>query len=261
MKKLIIASAILLAVSVNAQVGNIAVGKKIQMFTESKGANTVSMMGQEMEIPSTAKTTSEIEVKSVTTDAITATITLKRIAASTNIMGQENSFDSDEKPTSNNPMAAALLKNLNKPQDVVLEKGKIRGKTDIGITGVPTSNEVAKKLFLAVDVANIKEGFKWTEQADGEGTKTNTIYTITKVTTTDIEVTATSSIKIEATINQMGMDMKQNISGSVVSVSVYDAATMLLKADATKMDLSGTIQIMGNDAPMSVKLITTTTVK
>ena len=261
MKKIIVATAILFAVSVNAQVGKIPVGKKIQMFAESKGTNTVSMMGQEMEIPSTAKTTSEIEIKSVTANDIVATITLKKIVASTTIMGQENTFDSDDKSASKNPMAATLLKNLNTPQEVILEKGKVKGKNDVGITGVPTTNEVAKKMFLTVEAANIKEGFKWTEQTDGEGTKSNTIYTITKVTKDDIEVTATSNIKVEATVNQMGMDMKQNISGTIVSVSVYDAATTLLKADATKMDLNGTIQVMGNDAPMTVKLITTTTVK
>ncbi len=262
MKKILLASAFLVStIAINAQSVKVTAGKKLQLETETKATSTVSVMGSDMEVIVAGKSNTDVEVKTVTANAITSTVTLKRVTGTTSAMGQENSFDSDKTPTSNNPMAAEVLKNLNKPEEVILKDGKIDGKMEIGSNGMYSSAEVIKKTFFTVDNANKKEGYKWTEEINADGVKAVTIYTITKLDATDIEVTATTSSKIEKTINQMGMDMKQNLTGTSTSVSVYDAATGILKADATKAELTGTMQVMGNDAPLSVKSVTTTTVK
>ena len=262
MKKMIFASAMaLLLITTNAQTSKIPVGKKLQLLSETKINTTVSMMGQEMEVPATTKTFVEVNVKAATATSVTAVVTTKKIGVNLSMMGQETSFDSDDKNIANNPAAADALKNLNKPEEVIIENGKLKGSFEIGIRGMMTSGELAKKMFLTLDAANITEGFKWTEENNTDGSKINTIYTVTKVTATDIEVTATSNIKIAQTIQQMGMDMKQNTSGTISAVSLYDATTAILKADATKIDMTGTMNVMGNDAPISIKIITTSTVK
>ena len=262
MKKIIIASAIvLLNITANAQTSKIPVGKKLQVLSESKVNTSVSVMGQAMEVPATTKTLVDIDVKAANTSSVTASINTRKITGSATMMGQETTFDSDDKAVMNNPAAAEALKNLNKPEDVTIENGKVKGKFEIGTAGLFTTSELAKKMFLTVEAANIKEGFKWTEEYVNEGAKINTINTISKITADAVEVTANSNLKIDKTIQQMGMDMKQSTIGTIKSISSYDATTAVLKADATKIDMTGTLQIMGNDAPISIKIIIATTVK
>lgn len=261
MKRLFVCAAMLFAVNVQAQVSKIPVGKKIQLESSSKMTTKLNMMGQDMEMPMTMTILADLSAKSAEINTLKAAVTLKKFSGSLSIIGQETNFSSDDKNIANNPQAAEVLKNFNKEEEVLLEDGKVKGKLDVGTNGVPTSPELARMTFLTLNPDNIKEGYKWTEESNSDGTKNTTIYAITKVTTTDVEVTATSSIKIEKTIQQMGMDMKQNLSGTSTSVRLYNAATATLKADATKMEMSGTMLVMGNEAPISISSITTTTVK
>lgn len=262
MKNIILTSAFILLVAfVNAQISKIPVGKKVQLESTSKMTTKIYVMGQDMEMPLTMNILADLDAKSVESSALKASVVIKKISGTLSMMGQENSFNSDDKNVANNAQAAEMMKNLNKEEEVILEDGKVKGKLDIGTAGVLTSSEWARMTFLTLKPENVKEGFKWAETSDGDGTKNNTIFAITKVNATDIEVTATSSLKIEKTIQQMGMDMKQNLTGTSTSVRVYDATTATLKADATKMEMTGTMLVMGNEAPINITSVTTTTVK
>jgi hypothetical protein len=250
-----------MSIAAQAQVSKIIVGKKVALESTGKTITKISMMGQEMEMPLSMTMLIDLNAKAIEANSLKAGVTLKKVSGTLSMMGQENSFSSDDKNISSNPQAAEMMKTLNKEEEVTLEDGKVKGKLDIGTTGVPTSTEWARMVFLTLKAENIKEGYKWTETSDTDGTKNNTIYAVTKVTATDIEVTATSSMKIEKTIQQMGMDMKQNLTGTSSSVRVYDALTAILKADATKIEMTGTMLVMGNEAPISISTISTTTVK
>lgn len=261
MKKVIVSAALLIAVAAQAQVSKIQVGKKVQVESTAKISTKVNVMGQEMEMPMNMTMLIDANAKAIEASTLKAGITLKKVSGSMTMMGQENKFSSDDKNIRNNPQAAELLKNLNKEDEVLLEDGKVKSKAVIGTNGLPTNTEFAKMIFLTLAAENIKEGYKWTEEATADGSKTNTIYTITKVSATEVEVTATSNIKVEGTIQQMGMDMKQNLTGTMTSVRVFDATTAILKADASKLEMSGTILVMGNEAPISMTSVSTTTVK
>ncbi len=261
MKQLVVVAALLLAVSAQAQVSKIPVGQKMQLESSAKMTTKVSMMGQEMEIPMTTTVNAEVVAKSVEVATLKAGVTMKKVTGTVNMMGQASTFSSDDENIANNPQAADMMKNFNKEEEVVLEDGKVKGKLDVGTNGIPTSTDWAKMAYLTLNPENIKEGFKWTEETSSEGSKMHTIYTVTKVTPADVEITATAMLTIEKTIQQMGMDMKQNLTGTSTSVRVYNAATATLKADATKMEMTGTMNVMGNDAPISMTSISTTTVK
>lgn len=261
MKKVIVSAALLLAVATQAQVSKIPVGKKVVLESTAKTSTKVSLMGQEMEIPLNLTITSELSAKSSEAATLKTGVMLKKVSGSVSMMGQETKFSSDDKNIANNPQAADLLKNLNKEEEVLLEDGKVKSKASFGINGVPTSSEFAKMVFLTIAAENVKEGFKWTEESNADGTKSNTIYTVTKVTQSEIEITASTSIKMEGTVQQMGMDVKQNLTGTITSVRVYDAATAILKADASKQEMTGTMVAMGMEAPITISTVTTTTVK
>jgi hypothetical protein len=261
MKPIIVSATLLIAVATQAQISKIPVGKKVQLESSSKLSTKISVMGQEMEIPATTTLMVDLVPKSIDANTLNTGVTLRKVFGSSSMMGQEMTFSSDDKSVASMPQAAELMKNLNKEEDVALEDGKIKGKANVGMSGLPTNAELAKMVFLTLGAANIKEGYKWTEEISNDGSKTNTIYTVTKVTATEIEVAATTNMKLEGTVQQMGMDVKQNLTGTTTSVRVYDAATAILKADATKTEMSGTVLAMGNEAPVSISTITTTTVK
>ncbi|MDI9365167.1 MAG: hypothetical protein QM541_09470 [Flavobacterium sp.] len=261
MKKIIVSAALLIAVAVQAQVSKIPMGKKIVLESTGKTSTKVSMMGQEMEIPMNLTIISELSAKSSESATLKTGVTLKKLSGSISMMGQETKFSSDDKDIANSPQAADLLKSLNKEEDVLLEDGKVKSKVSFSTNGVPTSSEFAIMVFLTIAAENVKEGYKWTEESNVDGTKSNTIYTVTKVTPSEIEMTASTSIKMESTIQQMGMDMKQNLTGTITSVRVYDATTAILKTDASKQEMTGTMLSNGMEVPVTFSTITTTTVK
>jgi hypothetical protein len=261
MKKVIVSVALLLAVAAQAQVSKIPVGKKMEMVSDSKMTVSVSVMGQDMQSNVDSKSNVEAVVKSVEGNAITSTVTLKRTIVKASGMGQEATLDSDDKAASSNPMAAEALKNINKPEDIVIESGKVKSKLEISTVGVQSNSELAKQFYLLVEPTNIKLDYKWTDEYNLDGTKVSINYIITKISAEEVEVTGITNLKLENTVKQMGMDMKQNLSGTTTTLSVYDAATNILKASVSKSEMSGTTNAMGMDIPMTMKIITTTTVK
>lgn len=261
MKKVIVSAALLIAVAAQAQVSKIPVGKKMEMVSDSKMTVSVSVMGQDMESNVDSKSNVEAVVKSVEGNVLTSTVTLKRTVLKASGMGQEVTLDSDDKSASSNPMAAEALKTINKPEDIIIENGKVKSKLEINTTGVQSNSELAKQFYLLVDPANIKLDYKWTDEYNLDGTKVSINYTITKISAEEVEVTGITNLKLDKTVQQMGMDMKQNLNGTTTTLSVYDAATNILKASVSKSEMSGTTNAMGMDIPMTMKIITTTTVK
>lgn len=261
MKKVIVSAALLLAIATQAQVSKIPVGKKMEMVNESKMTVSVNVIGQDMQSNVDSKSNVEAVVKSVEGNTITSTVTLKRTIVKASGMGQEATLDSDDKSASNNPMAAEALKTVNKPEDIVIESGKVKNKLEVNTMGVQSNSELAKQFFLLVEPTNIKLGYKWTDEYNFDGTKVVINYTITKLSADEVEVTGITNLKLDKTVQQMGMDMKQNLTGTTKTISVYDAATNILKASVSQSEMSGTTNAMGMDVPMSLKIATTTTVK
>jgi len=263
MKKIIVGSFILLTtLAVKAQNIKLPVGKKLQVSTEMKNSMKMSIMGQDMEIPMTSSTLSDATVKEMNTNNAIITVTLKNVKGSLSVMGQEQTFSSDDADAKNNPTAAEALKNLNKPEDIIIENGKVKGtEKSVGSPSEMSNSGLVSLLFLTANDKDLKEGFNWATSVTNTDGTTNTNNTITKLTKDEIEVTALSTVKYSGTKEQAGMQVKINLSGTTSTISVYDVATNLLKASAQKSEMNGTMNIMGSDAPVSMTSTITVTVK
>jgi len=261
-RKFLVVAAFLLAFFVDAQV-TLPVGKKIQLVTTQKITNTTSAMGQDVEILINGTTTTAAEVKLVDNKSVTFSATIKKITGSFSGMGQEQKFDSDDKDAANNPMIAPMLKSLNKSEDVVISLDKKSTANNNSPVNMENSLALTMQDILLPNEAEGKaELFKWTsEYTSKEGAKSATIYTITKLTSSEVEITVNETANIVGNVQQMGMDVKQNLTGSKTSVLLYDASTKLLKASAQKFDFSGTMEVMGMNAPMKISGTVTTTVQ
>jgi hypothetical protein len=257
MKKLIIAfPIILLATAINAQV---SVGKKIQTTSVITLNTTVTQMGTEMEIPQTTSINVDFEIKSVTGNTIALSSTLKKVAGKVTVMGNDQSFDSDDAATASNPQMADALKDLNKPLDVTIDLGKTSVSKDI--TNAQSGEDIAGYLFLPA-VASLKEGFSWSDSSSTpEGSKNVNNFSITKVSKDEVVITLISNNKTVTTKQQMGMEMKINMQGASTVIRVYDPATTILKSASSTFTSSGSSEVMGQTIPVSMKGSSTLTVK
>lgn len=260
MKKNVLALVLLAgALGVKAQSVHVAPGKKVQVQAIAKYTTTVSQMGQEFEIPATGETTTDVEVKSVNGTKVDFAVTLKRMKASTTVMGNEQVFDSDDKTTASNPMMAEAMKEVNKTVEVSADAAKPAPFKDA--TGTQNVDEIASYILLPVDAAHIKENYSWTDSVATDGVKTVNKYTVTSITKEDVVVTVATTSNITGTKQQMGMEVKMNMKLASESKRVYDIASGLLKSETRTFSSSGVNEAMGQSIPVSVKGTTDLTVK
>lgn len=257
---------ILLSASVHAQNIKLPVGKKFGVTVVTEMKTKASAMGQEMEIGNNSTNTSDYEIKAVTNNGFTVTNTMKRMKVTASMMGTEQSFDTDDKASRDNPQLAPLVEMINKPYEIEVENKKATIKSEMsdiskmaGAGGSGIANDQAKFILTQPELAKLKEGNQWSDSVIDGGNKTIYEYTVLKKTeeTTDILVKAT--LLIDATTKQSGMDIKQTLKGTSNGRRQYNTATGLLVKEDTDITMSGTMEVMGQTSPLSItgKIVTT----
>ncbi|MFY7900760.1 MAG: hypothetical protein ACOVNY_11295 [Chitinophagaceae bacterium] len=255
MKKFVLANiAIILVFSVKAQLA-IPVGKQLQLITKQTLSNTTSIMGQDVDIKIENNLVTAAEVKAATNTSVTLNATIKKVSGSISGMGQEQQFDSDAKDPSNNPMLGSIFKDLNKTEEVVLKLEKTAAKSLNMPLGMENMASVTlQDLIMPVEAIGKPELHKWTSEFSGtDGSKSATIYTVSKVTNSEIEITINETANLTGNVQQMGMDLKQNITGTKTTILLYDAMSKMLKTSVQKLDFTGTMEeVMGTNAPIKL---------
>lgn len=242
------------------------VGKKFQMVTEVKGNNVTSMMGQDMEMSTTSTVYVDHELKSASANKFAMGLVLKRIVGTVSMMGQEQSFDSDDESVRSNPALADAFKSLGVETEVTVEDGKVSGKGELmdavkALTGNASDANDLGRVFLLLKEADIKVGHTWKEKNISENTSSETDLTVERVTDKEVEILVNAKVKISSTINQAGMEIKQQTEGVVKATRVYDKNTGLLVSEISNGDIKGNMEVMGQQVPLTSKLETKTTIK
>lgn len=267
MKKItLIALGISLIGNLYAQQLKLPAGKKFQLVTEVKGTSTTSMMGQDIEMVNTSVVYVDHELKSVDAKKFVLGLLIKRITGSVSGMGQEQSFDSNDESFKSNPGFGEAFKSIGKETEVTVEEGKVivngglaeTAKIMSGNTG--DANEMGR-VFLLLKDSDIKVGHTWTTSTSAEGVSSESNFSVEKVTEKEVEILVNAKVKITATMNQNGMEIKQQTEGTAKSTRIYDRSTGLLMAEAAISDLKGNMEVMGQQMPLSSKQETKTTVK
>ncbi len=253
--------------SVSAQYGKLSVGKKIQVVHLSKMSNKTTMMGTDVESNSSDSVFVDVEIKKVSDTAITLSSVLRRITGKVSAMGQEQSFDSDDKKSANNPLFSGFLKDLNKEESITIVKGKLtntkkeaNNETEVltkalgGVGNVSTAG-ITSQLFLPVQAINKPVGYKWTSEEKSEDGKMNSvaIFTITKLTDAEIEITSNTSTSLSGKIQAMGMEIEENVVGSTTGIVVYNSVTGLLIKGNQKNTTTGKGEVMGTTFPVNLQ--------
>lgn len=251
---------------VKAQQVKLPVGKKFQVITEVKSNNVTSAMGQDMEMSNTSTVYLDHELKSVGTNKFSMGVIIKRITSSVSMMGQEQSFDSDDEAVRSNPALAEAFASLGKEAEITIDAGKVTMQGEMldalkNIPGAASEGNDMGRVFLLLKDEEIKEGHTWTTNSSSESGTSETSNTIEKVTDKEIQIVANSTVKVASTMSQNGIEIKQKTEGTVKSTRIYDRATGLMISEISIGDIKGNMEAMGQQMPLTSKIETKTSVK
>jgi len=266
--------AIAFSFQASAQSIKLSAGATLEL-NQNIDMNTKStMMGTEIEGTTNAKNKVLAKIKSVKDSVMVVVFTIKRIQGSISMMGQNQQFDSDDSSNKSNPAYEAIAGNLNKEEEHTFVNGMLvndskkasSSNENAGnlIGGFSVSNtEFASKLFSPIEAKGKAIGFKWPSEEKTEDTSSTSIsiYSITKATDTELEITQNTTQKARGTIKAMGMEVKQNTTSIISNVCVYSKTTGLLKKWVSNNLTNGTAEMMGTNVPINMKITSTATVE
>ncbi len=258
--------------------GKIVVKKGQHFIVESStdGVANLDMMGQsmEMKIGSTTKTTADI--KDLKDNNYTITQIITDIKSSFSGMGQEKTFDSDKKEDMAGEAGALYKGKINVPKDVVItNEGKPVAATATSDSSTKKDDNpmgaimdmigggqdnIASALFLVIPGGK-KAGDTWQDSTTSEGAKMKRIFTLHSIANKEAALTINTIMDINKTIQAQGMDMNAVMTSKINSEILVDVISNLQKENKSTMDVTGTIDIMGQSVPITSKATSITTVK
>ncbi|HTE10841.1 MAG TPA: DUF6263 family protein [Chitinophagaceae bacterium] len=273
MTKGIFLSLVLMAIATGAAYAQkiaITKGQKLETVTTTK--TTMEVMGQNMDNESTA--TSNVEVKDVNAAGYLFTNTIKRMTMKGSTMGQDMSFDSDKKEDMDGQVGQALKGQIGSSQEIQVDKqGKVAGikenddKKTAGMTDMMSmTGDISKgqpyPILIQLPAVSVKSGDTWTDSSGTAATFKSTItYTLKGITADGAIVSFTGTVAKSGPIEQNGVEIQMDITGTTKGEAVYETGSGLIKNSASSTEIKGTLGIMGQNAPISGTIIATITAK
>ncbi len=260
--------------------GNIMLKKGEKFIVENK-INVLSkqdLMGQSMESNADMSTLYNIEVINSKDSGYSLNNTFSKMKASMSAMGQDMNFDTEKKEDMNGDLAGKLKDVINNPQVVMMDRsGKIfaKKKTDTAKGAKPDVMLMMMQQFVgdpaeggygaSLAFINIPKksavGYTWTDSSTVEGIKKSTTYRITQIKGTEATISITGILNTDIKTEMQGMELTTKTTGTLKGNEVTDISTGIVKEKNTTLESSGTIQVMGQEIPMTTKVSSSTTVK
>jgi hypothetical protein len=281
MKKIFVLafSVITLAAFSQSPTGKIVVkpGQHFKVESISDGTIAVEMMAQSMEIKVGNTTKITADIKDAANNNYTITQTLTNIKSSFSGMGQEKTFDSEKKEDMDGEAGMMFKDKINVPKDVVISnQGKIiASAADTSKSGDKQDGSsmdaimdmmgggkdvVSTSMFLVIP-AGKKAGDTWQDSTSEEGVKVKRTFTLNSIAKKEASVTIDGVIDINKTMQVQGMDMNTVMTSKIKSEVLVDLISNIQKENKSTTDLTGTIDIMGQSAPITSKATSLTTVR
>jgi hypothetical protein len=262
------------ALTTFAQTNKIVLNKNQQLkFTSAvKGNVTQEMMGQSMEMVMDVNTNRNITVKEAAADYQLDAVTT-RIKMNMTVMGQDRSFDSDNK----NDMAGEMKdagKDVNVVKPLLLyadgkcklvenaspekaETNPLNGMME-QMMGGGTDEVVTEGYFMLIPQGK-KAGDNWADSVVAGNSKTYWTYTWESTNANIAVIKATAKAIINTTMNMQGMDMAMNLTNDVTEDRKVNLTSGVITSKISTMKINGTMDVMGQSVPMTGTMTTTTT--
>ena len=186
------------------------------------------------------------------------------------MMGQNNSYDSDNKSGNNEDMARIFDEKMNKITDVVIDKNTgmaIAKKQEESKTDEDTANvsENMMKIFsnssdegvvdgaFEILPAGKKTGDTWADTSNSKESKSIRTYTLQLINGNDAVVKMEMTIKAKNKLDFQGMEFEITTDTKTTGQIIFDINTGLVKNRNSESDITGSFQMMGQDMPITAK--------
>ena len=232
-----------------------------------------------MEVTSNSVSKNDLEVKNSTEKGYTINSTLTKLKVNMNMMGQPNNYDSENKEGNNAEIAKIFDDKVNKPIDVVIDNttgaplpGKKKEKKNASEENANPADDLLAMFSDNSDDAIVSGAFEiipkgksagnsWSDTAIAKDMKTIRTYTLKSVTGNEavIQMDMVSNAVNKLNFQEMEFEVKSETKtkGEIIT----DINTGLVSKRTTSSDITGSIQMMGQDMPITAKATSTNTYK
>ena len=250
----------------------IAIGQKIVVENTTDIQASLAMG---MELTSTSTSVNTLEVKNSTPNNYIISNTLTKLKMNTNMMGQPTNYDSENKAGNNEEMSKVFDDKLNMPVDItidnttglaVVEKKKQK-QADVDETNATadlmkifsdnaSEDAIVSGAFEMVPKGKLV-GESWADTATSKDMKIIRTYTLKSVSGNEavIQANVVSTAVNKLNFQEMEFEIKSETktNGEIIT----DISTGLVKKRTSIADITGSIQMMGQDMPISAKATST----
>ncbi len=255
-------------------------GQKLEMISKVNSTVTMEMMGQTMDTKIDATITRMFDVEDVSGSATTIEHKMKRMQMNMEApMAGAQSFDSENEKDMKGDAGKAMEKALKNKYSMTVDAGgkitsvkadddnpnkevKVDGNDMMSGTmaGVVSGMELPKSgdlsEFKILPEAGAAKGDTWTDTTGGK----KSMYKVTDVTDALVLIDYTEEGKTEKTQKANGMELKISTKDNTTGKITLDKKTGLLKEKTGITSSQGTMEVMGQEVPMSTKTTKTITV-
>jgi hypothetical protein len=270
MKKNILFLTLLISLASSAQ--KISLSKGQQITITSVLTQDIDMIGMGMQMKNDTRSTGIVEVNDTDKENFTSTYTLSKMNFNMDMMGQHNSYDSEKPEDKNSEMGKSFSEKIGKQVTVLINKKT--GKATLEKTAIkPKANEEANPLdglmnsfgsvgddatvetIFFIIPAGKKMGDTWIDSSITKGMKELRTYTIKSMNGSLANIELFSKLEGNNSIESQGMQMDVVISAKTEGEILVDTKSSLVKKRSSVMDLSGSIEVMGQSVPITSKAI------
>ncbi len=226
--------------------------------------------GMGMELNSNSTAVNSLQVKNITDKNSTVSNTLTKFKVDMNMMGQPNNYDSENKQGNNSDMAKIFDERLNKTVDVdidnntglAVEQKKIVKAKDT--EGANPAEDLLKMFSNTSDDAMVSGAFeiipggksigdKWSDTTVAKDMKIIRTYTFKSITGNEAVIQLDVVIKAVNMLNFQEMEFEIKSDTKTTGEIITDISTGLVKKRTSNSDITGSLQMMGQDMPISAK--------
>ncbi len=231
-----------------------------------------------MELKSSTSSINHLDVKNSTDKNYSISNTMTKLKLNMNMMGQSNNYDSDYKESNSGEMTKIFDDKLNKPVDIIIDRA----------TGMPISdNKMAKKKDAdetnpAADLMKIfsnnsddaivsgafeliprdkKIGDSWADTVASKDLKVIRNFILKSIigneAVIELNIASTSVNKLDFQETEFEIKSETKTTSEIVT----DVSTGLTKKRTSKSNITGSIQMMGQDMLISATTSSTSMYK
>ena len=268
MKRILLFTLAFSAGTTFAQSLKLETGKKITSNT----INSVNMdMGMAGQMKIDGSTISMIEVTGSDTKNYSAKTSIVKMKMSQEGMGQNVNFDSDKKEDRESDMGKELGKMLDVAASVTIDKntGKVseQNKKEVitdnsnpmaSLMGNSNSAEAATAAAFFYIPNGKKIGDKWSDSLSEAGMKGLKTFELKSIVDNIATIAITTKSKGTISKEAQGMQFDITMDGTGNGEIIVDTKTFLVRKNTLSNDVNGTLDMMGQSMPLTIKSVATT---